>query len=83
MSQAATRAVQSAIDHGVTLFDTSETYGPFTSETMLGKGARQAPSRMWFWSRKLVLPSADDPDNPGYKKIAERDSSAQNIIARM
>lgn len=33
----ATRAVQSAIDHGITLFDTAEVYGPFHSEEILAK----------------------------------------------
>ncbi len=42
-SAAAARAVQCAIDHGITLFDTSETYGPFHSERLLGAtlGARR------------------------------------------
>ena len=29
--QDAVRAVQMAVDHGITLFDTAEVYGPFTS----------------------------------------------------
>lgn len=33
----ATRAVQSAIDHGITLFDTAEAYGPYHSEEILAK----------------------------------------------
>jgi aryl-alcohol dehydrogenase-like predicted oxidoreductase len=33
----ASRAVRSAIDHGITLFDTAEIYGPFHSEEILGK----------------------------------------------
>ena len=32
-----TRAVHSAIDHGINLFDTAEVYGPFHSEILLGK----------------------------------------------
>jgi myo-inositol catabolism protein IolS len=35
--QDATRAVQSAIDHGITLFDTAEVYGPYHSEELLAK----------------------------------------------
>ena len=30
-------AVNSAIDHGITLFDTAEVYGPFHSERLLAK----------------------------------------------
>ncbi len=33
----ASRAVNSAIDHGITLFDTAEVYGPFHSEELLAK----------------------------------------------
>jgi aryl-alcohol dehydrogenase-like predicted oxidoreductase len=41
--QEATRAVQTAIDYGITLFDTAEVYGPFHSEEILGRalGARR------------------------------------------
>ena len=39
----AQRAAQEAIDHGITLFDTAESYGPYISEELLGKalGARR------------------------------------------
>ena len=33
----ASDAVSAAIDHGVTLFDTAEVYGPYHSEELLGK----------------------------------------------
>lgn len=33
----ASRAVNAAIDHGITLFDTAEVYGPFHSEEILAK----------------------------------------------
>jgi aryl-alcohol dehydrogenase-like predicted oxidoreductase len=33
----ASNAVAAAIDHGITLFDTAEVYGPFHSEEILGK----------------------------------------------
>ena len=32
-----TRAVHSAIDHGINLFDTAEVYGPYHSEVLLAK----------------------------------------------
>ena len=79
---AAKRAVQSAIDHGVTLFDTSETYGPFTSETLLGEALGQRRQDVVLVT-KVGFTFCDDPDNPGYKKTADRDSSAKNIIARV
>ena len=41
--RAASDAVAAAIDHGITLFDTAEGYGPYHSEELLGKalGARR------------------------------------------
>jgi aryl-alcohol dehydrogenase-like predicted oxidoreductase len=33
----ATAAISAALDHGVTLFDTADVYGPFTNETLLGQ----------------------------------------------
>jgi aryl-alcohol dehydrogenase-like predicted oxidoreductase len=35
------RAVNSAIDRGITLFDTAEVYGPYHSEELLGKALRE------------------------------------------
>jgi aryl-alcohol dehydrogenase-like predicted oxidoreductase len=35
-TEAAT-AIDAALDHGVTLFDTADVYGPFTNETLLGR----------------------------------------------
>lgn len=79
---AATRAIQSAIDHGITLFDTSETYGPFTSETLLGKALGKRRKDVVLVT-KVGFTFCDDPESPGFKKTSERDSSAKNIIARV
>ena len=38
-------AVNAAIDHGITLFDTAEFYGPYHSEVLLAKGAGQPEER--------------------------------------
>ena len=44
----AQRAAQEAIDHGITLFDTAESYGPRISEVLLGKAsARGARRSAW------------------------------------
>ena len=40
-------AVNSAIDHGITLFDTAEVYGPFHSEILL--------ARHWGKSEKILF----------------------------
>ena len=77
----ATRAVQSAIDQGITLFDTSETYGPYHSERLLGRalGARRKDVIL---VTKVGFTFQDDPEHPGQLKIDRRDSSASNIIER-
>ena len=36
--QDAVRAVEMAVDLGITLFDTAEVYGPYTSEELLARG---------------------------------------------
>ena len=79
---AATRAVQRAIDHGVTLFDTAETYGPFTSETLLGRALGKRRQDVVLVT-KVGFTFTDDSANPGFKKTADRDSSAKNIRAHV
>ena len=73
--------MQSAIDQGITLFDTSETYGPYHSERLLGRalGARRKDVVL---VTKVGFAFQDDPDHPGQVKIRARDSSARNIVAR-
>ncbi len=78
---AATRAVQSAIDQGITLFDTSETYGPFTSEALLGEALGKRRQDVIVVT-KVGFSFREDPDNPGQMKTTDRDSSARNIIER-
>ena len=75
----AERAVQSAIDQGVTLFDTAETYGPFTSETLLGKalGKRR---RDVVVATKVGFTFRPDPQQPQYMQTHQRDSTASSII---
>ena len=75
----AARAVHSAIDHGVTLFDTSETYGPFTSETLLGQALGTRRKEVLIVT-KVGFTFRDDPDDPGFMMVDKRDSAAANII---
>ena len=42
--QACIRLVHEAIDRGVTLFDTAESYGPFTNERLVGKALEEDSS---------------------------------------
>ena len=76
----AVRAVEMAVDHGITLFDTAEVYGPFTSEELLarGLGARRADvvvvTKVGFKYRR-------DPEAPGKWAVAGRDASPGHITA--
>ena len=72
----AARAVHSAIDHGINLFDTAEVYGPFHSEELLAKalGARR---------REVILVTKTGFmfDDEKYR-ILGRNSRYEHIIAR-
>ena len=73
--QEAMRAVQSAIDHGITLFDTAEVYGPYHSEEILAKalGARR---------QEIVLVTKVGFTFDDQNKITGRDSDPAYITAR-
>ncbi len=73
--QDATRAVQSAIDHGITLFDTAEVYGPFHSEEILAKAL--GPRRQETVLVTKVGFTFDDQN-----KISGRDSDPAYITGR-
>jgi aryl-alcohol dehydrogenase-like predicted oxidoreductase len=78
----AVRAVQMAIDHGITLFDTAEVYGPFTSEELLARGLGKRRQEVVVVT-KVGLTFHDNPKLPGEDAaIAGRDTSAAYIIER-
>ena len=52
--QEASRAVGQAIDHGITLFDTAEIYGPFHSEELLAKAGLMEITQIGLDMRLLV-----------------------------
>ena len=64
---AVTRAIHSAIDHGINLFDTAEVYGPFHSEILLGKALGE--------KRKDVI----IVDKVGFKYDENQDESSKNF----
>ena len=77
----ASRAVRMAVDYGITLFDTAETYGPFLSEALLGKALGERRKDICLVT-KVGFTFRDDPDQPGIMKTDRRDSSASHIIQR-
>lgn len=75
----AIQTVRRAIDMGITLFDTAETYGPFTSEELLGRALGERRKDVLIVT-KVGFTFCDDPEQPGFMKTDRRDSSAANII---
>ena len=71
----ASDAVGAAIDHGVTLFDTAEVYGPYHSEELLGKALGQKRKDIVL-VRKVGFEYDDDGKNVG------RNSKYDNVISR-
>lgn len=74
----AVRAVHMAIDHGVTLFDTAEVYGPYTSEELLARGLGERRKDIVLVT-KVGFVISDDPAVRGDEAIVGRDASAANI----
>jgi aryl-alcohol dehydrogenase-like predicted oxidoreductase len=77
--QDAVRAVHMAIDHGITLFDTAEVYGPFTSEELLAQGLGSRRNDVVVVT-KVGYTYHDDPSLRGSALIAGRSASAANIM---
>ena len=74
----AVRAVHMAIDNGVTLFDTAEVYGPYTSEELLARGLGERRKDIVLVT-KVGFVISDDPAVRGDAAIVGRDASAANI----
>ena len=71
--QAAVRLVHEAIDRGVTLFDTAESYGPFTNERLVGKALKG------YTDRVNVTTKFGHKFVDGVQVKTEEDSSPANI----
>lgn len=76
--EAAVRAVQMAVDHGITLFDTAEAYGPFTSEELLARGLGSRRQDVVVVT-KVGLIFHDSLTIRGDAAIIGRDASSVNI----
>ena len=79
--EAAVRAVQMAIDHGITLYDTAEVYGPFTSEELLARGLGSRRGDVVVVT-KVGFAYHDDESLLGNDRVSGRDASAAHITAR-
>ncbi len=74
-----TRAVHAAIDHGITLIDTAEAYGPFIAEEILGRvlGPRRKDVVL---VTKVGFLYGEDSETGG-PKIIGRDSKPASVIS--
>lgn len=79
--QDAVRAVQMAVDHGITLFDTAEVYGPYTSEELLARGLGNRRKDVAVVT-KVGFTFDNDPDIVGNDAITGRNASATHITER-
>ena len=71
--RAAIRLIHEAIDRGVTLFDTAESYGPFTNEKLVGKALKG------YTNRVNVTTKFGHKYVNGVQVKTEEDSSPANI----
>jgi len=69
----ASRAVNAAIDHGITLFDTAEVYGPYHAEEILARAL--GPRR-----KEIVLVTKVGFDYDAETKIVGRNSRYDHIV---
>ena len=60
--QQSIRCIQSALDHGITLFDTANQYGAGEAERVLGEALRGYPRDRYMIATKLYFPVGDEPD---------------------
>ena len=74
----AVRAVQMAIDEGITLFDTAEAYGPYTSEELLARGLGKRRQDVVVVT-KVGIAFHDDPAIRGNAAIIGKDATAASI----
>ena len=78
--ETAVRTVEMAVDHGITLFDTAEVYGPFTSEELLARGLGERRKDVVVVT-KVGFAYRDDPDARGPAAVTGRDASPAHITA--
>ena len=77
----AVRAVEMAIDHGITLYDTAEVYGPYTSEELLAKGLGTHRQDIVLVT-KVGFTYDDSGSKSGSSAVTGRDASPDHVIKR-
>jgi aryl-alcohol dehydrogenase-like predicted oxidoreductase len=59
----AIRCIHTALDHGITLFDTANQYGAGQAERVLGEALRSTPRDRYQIATKLYFPVGDESDH--------------------
>jgi aryl-alcohol dehydrogenase-like predicted oxidoreductase len=59
----AIRCIHTALDHGITLFDTANQYGAGEAERVLGEALGSYPRDRYLIATKLYFPVGDEPDH--------------------
>ena len=72
---ALTRAV---VDRGVTFFDTAESYGPFTNETLLGKALSPIRERVVIATKFGFKLNPDG--SPGWQGLDSRPTHVREVV---
>ena len=54
-----------ALDHGITLLDTADMYGPFTNEQLVGKAIKDRRDQVFLATKFGVVRDASDPTKRG------------------
>ena len=77
----AVRAVEMALDYGITLYDTAEVYGPYTSEELLAKGLGKRRQDVVLVT-KVGFTYDDSGGKTGPSAVTGRDASPEHIRKR-
>ena len=80
---AALAAIETALDAGVTFFDTADVYGPWHSEILLGK-AMQGRRDRFVVATKIGWQGFDEDNNcSGYKTVAQVIAGVETNLQRL
>lgn len=80
---AALKAIEAALDAGVTFFDTADVYGPFHSEILLGK-AMQGRRDRFVVATKIGWQGFDEANNcSGYKTVDQVIAGVETNLRRL
>lgn len=67
-AEAASRLIDTCLDHGVSLFDSADVYSDGLSESILGEAIKGKRNRLLI-STKVTFPSGDGPNDYGASRI--------------